>query len=202
VQPKDGQAVGKRAAFARASCRERELGDAGSLPVRNEPHVRFEERFVAGRAFLDVRLHEDFAPRHEHTRDLVEERRTHDETLVMAFLPPGIGKVNEDARHAFGDEVREGVAGIFGEHAGPASEATIGKPPIDDGRPFSSNLEPHDANARILGETLEHEAAATRSDFELDRCVAAPDENPRVDGVFVGQARSVRVRIHGSGPTF
>jgi hypothetical protein len=74
------------------------------------------------------------------------------------------------------------VPGVFCENAGAASEAAIGEPAIDDGRPFASDLEPHDANGDVLGQTLEQEAAATGSDFELDRAGVALEEKPRVDG--------------------
>src|SRR5262245_50025410 len=118
----------------------------------------------------------------------------------MALLPPGIRKVDEDARDAFRDEARERVAGVFGEHARAASMTAIGEPAVDDARPFSTDLEPDDAKLGVLRQTLEQETAATGSDLELDRARARAHERARVDRPGIGQAGSVGIRIRPRGP--
>jgi len=203
VEAQDGEPVEQGAPLARASGGEGVLGNARTRDERLERGVSVEERLVAFGSLLDVGLNEHLAARREHARELVEQRRGENEALVVALLPPRIGKVDEHRGHGRGREARERLARVLGEHSSAPAVTERPQLLVDDGRPLALDLEPDDTNVRVERHTLEHEAASARTDLELDGS-RSTDQEPRIDHRVIGQAGRVGVRsrgdVHGASP--
>ena len=130
---------GLRATYAWSARR----GEPGASPSGTKRGIERDELLVRGRALVDVRLHEELAPRLQQARHLLEQPVLHHEALVVPLLPPGVGEVHEEPPHrAVRPEARQGVARVLGEDARARREPPLGQAPVDDGRPLAPDLEP------------------------------------------------------------
>jgi hypothetical protein len=102
------------------------LGDQGFVVVGSLGHVGLDEELPLGQ---------------EHAGELAQELRSEDQPLLMALLPPRIGKVQVSDRQGGAGKPQQCGLGVLGEHASAVRQATLGQTLVDDGRPFASNLE-------------------------------------------------------------
>jgi hypothetical protein len=101
--------------------------------------------------------------------------------------------MDEHPPHRVLEKARQDAASVLGEHACPPRMLGRSEPPIDDGRPLAPDLEPDEPELRIGGESLEHEAAAPRTELELDWTLTRAHQRAWVDGTLGRQARGVGV---------
>jgi len=197
----DGQAVFDGAALARTAGQKRIFFDVWRGAEWLETGVFGEQRGEPFRAFDHVGLQEDLPARPHCSKKLFEDGRTHHQSLRVSLLPPGIGEVNEHGLETRIGKARDGRPRIFGKHARARREALLRQATVDQGRPLEANLEAHDANAGVGLQSFEDEAAATRSNLELDGAARTLHERARVERFSFGQARGVGIRmvLHGQG---
>jgi hypothetical protein len=152
-------------------------------------------------ALLDVGLDEQLAAGGEQPDHLAEQHVAHDEPLGVPLLPPRIGEMHEHGAHRPGGaEPRERDLRVLGENAPAAAEPGLAEALVDQVGPLQAHLEADEAHRRVRREPLEHEAAASRADLDLDRARAGEDRR-ELDAVVVadglGEPRGVRVRVMG-----
>ena len=110
----------------------------------------------------------------------------------MALLPPGIGKVHEDALDGFGrPEPCQRDPCVLGKNARARPKSALSESPIHDRRPLAANLEPNESGALLDLRSLHEKPAASRSYLEFYPLAAS--ERTDIDAIAVGQARRIVV---------
>jgi len=200
VQAVDGQAVRDCSMFAGAA---RVVGifrfETGMLG--DEAGLGRDQAGVFGGATFDVGLDEEGAAGDEHSTDLRQEVGRDDQAFGMALLPPRVGEMDEDGASAGVGKAWEGATGVFGEHTGAARKTAFTHAIVDDRRPFAAYFQAEQEDFRVGCQAFIDEAAAAGANFNLDRGGACTNQEPGIDLLAFGKARSVFVRIgfHGSG---
>jgi len=179
----DREPIQDRPMLPRAPCVERILRD---VTGRDERRTARHDIGVECIALFDIRLDEELSAGLEEARDLLEERIAHDEALLVALLPPRIGKVEEDATHrVIGAEARKREAGVLAKDPRAISEAMLREALVADGRPLTPYLETDERGLGCRGGAFEEEAGlGARTDLELDP--SAGGERSNVDLFTLG----------------
>ncbi len=145
---------------------------------------------------LDVGLDIELSAGAEEPPHLAEEEVAHHEALLVTFLPPRVREMEErPGEHAVRTEATERVLRVFGEDPGPRTEPCLREARVDDLGPLPADLEPDQAGGGRRRGAFEEEASSPGTHFDLE--FLASDEGARVDGLPLGEARSVVVGSRG-----
>src|SRR5580698_5914988 len=151
AQSVHGKAVRNRTSLtgaARAIGILRHAGGTRCVTIRCEARLRRHQGFVRSRSLLDVGLYEELAPDLEKARHLPDELLANHEALLVTFLPPRIGEVNEHAHdRALGLEPLKRETCVFCEHARASPQTTGPEPGVDHASPLPAHFETQESEA-------------------------------------------------------
>jgi hypothetical protein len=137
--------------------------------MRCEARLGRHQCFVRTRSLLDVGLYEELAPDLEKARHLPDELLANHEALLMTFLPPRIGEVNEHAHdRALGLEPLKREACVFCEHSRASPQATGPKPSVDHAGPLPAHFETQESEASFRLGAFDEKPTPPRTHLELD----------------------------------
>jgi hypothetical protein len=169
-----------------------------SIACRDEVRAFRNHTRVKFRALLDVRLNKKLPAWLEQSRHFREAGIAHDEAFCMALFPPRIRKMQKDALHAATrTKARERKPCVLAKYSGVRAEASFRKSLIAHGRPFASDLEPHDQRFRGRLRPLKQKPRLrSRTDLEFEMLSLA--KRPKIDALCIRQPGCMCVRVEAT----